>query len=544
MHRFAFVLALGAFVPSALAQSTLTVPSGSYPTIQSAIAAAINNDTVFVLPGTYLENIDVQGKDIVIRSAAGALLTTIDGSSQSLPTVTFPTGSTRAAVLEGFTIRGGSNPGATAANVGGGIRVNGASPTIRDCIVRNNSAGTYGGGIGASDYPGGIVTSPLIERCTVEDNVVNGATFASGGGIAVGGFGSTAPSSLAEIRDCTIRRNTANTRGGGIILLYNATCTIDSNRITGNTTLGTSGNLDGGAGIWFSLNAVATITNNRIWGNVSNSNGGGIKYFNVTGALVVNNTIVDNQGGGVAGYANAGAFGRNVSADVTNCIVWNNGGLGEFAFTGLDANAQPPSANVTYSDVTGGYPGTGNINAAPMLLNSLSGNHRLASGSPCRNAGNNGAVGLPARDFEGDPRVAGGVVDIGADEAVAGKVLHWADVATVSVAAPTNVNYSVDGGSGNAGNVFVVLFSLSGTQPGFDFGGLHLPLNLDALTFSVTGFAGVLDGVGRGGVPFPLGGLFIPRAMIGTTLSSAVAVIGPGPALTAFSNDENVTFVQ
>ena len=388
------------------------------------------------------------------------------------------------------------------------------------------------------------MTSPLIERCTIEDNAANGAAFASGGGIAIGGFGTSAPASLAEVRHCLIRRNTANTRGGGVILLYNATCTIDSNRIQGNTTFGTSGNLDGGAGIWFSLNAVATITNNRIWNNVSNSNGGGIKYFNVTGATVLNNTIVDNTGGGVAGYANAAAFGINVSANVTNCIVWNNGGAGEFTFTGLDQASQPPSANVTYSDVTGGYPGTGNISASPLLLNVGSGNHRLAIGSPCRDTGDSSAVGLPTVDFEGDPRVSGSSVDIGADEAEGNNVLHWADVATVSVAAPTNVIYSVDGGPGRAGNAFLVLFSFSGTHPGFDFNGLHLPLNLDQVTFALTSFAGGLNGSGQGSVVFPLGSLFLPRSLIGQEISTAAAIIGPGPVLSAFTNDENVTLVQ
>lgn len=534
------VLAFSLLVSSSLAQATLVVPSATYPTIQSAIAAAINGDTVLVLPGTYQENLDVLGKDIVIRGQGGPALTRVDGSLAALPTVVFSTGSTRAALLEGFTITGGSNPGNTAAAVGGGIRVVGASPTIRGCVVRNNSAGAYGGGIGVSDYPANVAASPLIEGCTVEDNAANGAAFASGGGIACGGFGTAAPTSAAEIRNCVIRRNSANTRGGGVILLYNAQCTIDGNQIYDNRTAGVSGALDGGAGIFFSLNAVCTITNNRIWRNVSASNGGGVKFFNVTGARVVNNTIVDNVGGGVAGYANTGAFGLNVVCDFVNCIIWNNG-ASEFAFSGTDRNATPPSANVSFCDVTGGYPGTGNINANPGLLLVGSGNHRLSAGSPCREAGDSTAANLPTTDFEGDPRVVG-VVDMGADEFVAANILHWADRDSVAVSAPSNVTYSVDGGTLRAGHLYAVLFSLSGTSPGTTINGLHLPLNLDAVTVSITGVGGVLNGSGQGAAVLPLGSLFLPRSLIGQVLSSSAAVVGPGPTLVGFSNAENVTF--
>ena len=541
MHRLSLLLAIAASTTCGFAQTTLVFPTASYPTIQSAIVAAVNNDTVLVLGGTYQENINFLGKDILVTAAVGPTATTIDGSLNAQPTVLFSTGSSRAARLEGFTITGGSNPGVTATNVGGGIRINGASPTVRGCIVRNNTAGAYGGGIGATDNPGGQVTSPLIDACIIQDNAANQASFASGGGIAMGGFGTGAPPSLGEIRNCTIRRNTANTRGGGVLLLYNARCTIDSNRIHGNMTLGTTGNLDGGAGIFFSLNAVATITNNRIWHNISNSNGGGIKFFNVTGGLIVNNTIIDNTGGGIAGFANAGAFGVNVVANVANCIVWNNGGSGEFAFTGLDQVAQPPGANVSFSDVAGGFPGTGNINVAPMLLNAGSGNHRLAAGSPCHDTGNSSALGLPPTDFEGDARVIGAAADIGADEYLGSKALHWADRATVSQSAPSNITYSVDGGAGRAGHIYVVFLGLSGTEPGLDFGGQHLPLNIDQLTLALN-LSGGLNGSGQGSTVLPLGAIGLPRQLIGLTLSSAAAIVGPGPVL-AFTNDENVRFV-
>ena len=177
------------------AQTTLVVP-GSFSTIQAAIAAAVNGDTVLVLPGTYAEHIDVQGKDILIQGLGGAAQTIIDGSGVPGPTLLFSIGSTRAAILQGFTITGGFYSGITQ-SYGGGIRVTSSAPTILDCVVTNNTSDTYGGGIGIT----GTGAGPLIERCTVVGNHASGLGYASGGGIAL--VSATPGSVGTEIRHCT-----------------------------------------------------------------------------------------------------------------------------------------------------------------------------------------------------------------------------------------------------------------------------------------------------------------------------------------------------
>jgi len=76
---------------------------------------------------------------------------------------------------------------------------------------------------------------------------------------------------------------------------------------------------------------------------------------------------------------NAGTLGSNFQVcTFANCILRNNG---PSEFLGV-----PPT--VTYSNVKGGWPGTGNIDADPLFVNLAKGDLRLQTGSPCIDAGN------------------------------------------------------------------------------------------------------------------------------------------------------------
>ncbi|MBK8232404.1 MAG: DUF1565 domain-containing protein [Candidatus Eisenbacteria bacterium] len=147
------------FSPSDAA--TLSVPSGSYPTIAAALAAARNGDRVLLAPGTYAGgdnvNLSFAGKAITVESSSGAEMTTIDcgGSGRGF---SFVSGEGNDSVLRGITIVNGFS-----ANHGGGILCVNSTPTIENVAITGCAAWS-GGGLAVH---GG---NPQFARCTIAGN--------------------------------------------------------------------------------------------------------------------------------------------------------------------------------------------------------------------------------------------------------------------------------------------------------------------------------------------------------------------------------------
>ncbi len=98
-----------------------------------------NENVVLVAPGTYSgasnRELDFNGKDIWLRSSAGASQTVVDleGAGRFL---SLTHGETTCSRLEGFTVRNGYK-----ASQGTAVHLYGASLTIRDCVFEDNKSG-------------------------------------------------------------------------------------------------------------------------------------------------------------------------------------------------------------------------------------------------------------------------------------------------------------------------------------------------------------------------------------------------------------------
>lgn len=233
---------------------TIYVPD-HYSTIQEAIAAAEDADTVIVRPGYYAENIDYLGKSIVVMSEQGPLITTIDGN-QAGSVVTFVNGEGPNAVLQGFTITNGSGTYDPERGhyYGGGIYCgDNASPMITNNIIRQNSVDRAGGGIYC------IRSSPTIGSNTITMNT---------SGDKAGGILCDNASPL--IINNIITENSAGYAGGAIACRFHAAPTI-----AGNTFVGNEAGSFGGA-IYCFHNSSASLLNSILWGD---SAGAGQEIF-------------------------------------------------------------------------------------------------------------------------------------------------------------------------------------------------------------------------------------------------------------------------
>ena len=154
-----------------------------YSSIQVGIDASSDGDTILVETGTYLENVNFNGKNVIVLSHfcydespdSTFLTSTIIDGNNSGSVVTFDSGESTAALLCGFTIQNGHSA------IGGGMFTDG-SPTINNCIFKDNVAKAWGGGIGMSNAS----AMPVISNtrfCNNSPDDIYGDWFDAGGNV-------------------------------------------------------------------------------------------------------------------------------------------------------------------------------------------------------------------------------------------------------------------------------------------------------------------------------------------------------------------------
>jgi hypothetical protein len=198
--------------------------------------------------------------------------------------------------------------------------------------------------------------------------------------------------SSPTVTNCTFSGNSTGQFGGG---MYNQSIgpALVNCTFSGNTAR------DGGGGICNNVNSNTMVTNCTFSGNSTEGYGGGMYNFN------------------------------DSNPTITNCVLWSNtASLSGPQISGL--------ATVTYSDVQGGWSGTGNIDADPLFADD---DLRLSTGSPCINAGSNAALPPDTADLDGDgdttepipldlddnARIFNSVVDMGAYELQEVTLFGW-----------------------------------------------------------------------------------------------------------------------
>ncbi len=346
MPRFAAFLLL---FPSIVYADDLYVPD-DFVVIQDAIDAANVGDVVIVRDGVWTgffnKDLDFDGKAITVRSENGPGNCIIDCEGEGRGFI-FQSGETPESIVEGLTIRSGfASPGA-------GISIENSSPTIRNCIIQNNTAMVPD----TNRRAGGAYchnSQSTFTNCTFVGNHAG----SGGGGLFVGA------DSDVNVRNTVFRENSANA-GGGVFL------------VTG---------------------AAMMIKNSLLVSNASNGGqGAGIAIWNIQSLLMTNCSILNNDGIGLR------SINSSPSTTIKSCIFWGNS-------ASIINDGSP--LFVRYSNVEGGYE-AGNIDMDPMFVDEF----HIGLDSPCLDAGDPNYISEPGdTDLDGDNRVINGRVDMGADE--------------------------------------------------------------------------------------------------------------------------------
>jgi hypothetical protein len=349
-------LLVAAMTSAAAASAIELVPGDS---IQDAIddPATLEGDEIVLAPGTYFETIDLRGRAITLRSTnphdpAVVAATILDGGGMGTVVSCF-SGEGPGTVLAGLTVRGGAGMS------GGGMSVDGSSPTIVHCTFTDNASAFEGGGIAC------FFGEPLIVSC----RFVGNTAFYGGGVASLGGN--------PRFVSCAFAGNMATGSGGAIDVFGGGAPMVAGCVMTANAAEeGGAMSIDG---------SDSSVVNSILWGNAAAAD-----------------PEVRLAGGSAASFR--------------ACDVAGSGGSVAWAGTGLDGGGNI-DADPMFADALGADGVAGTLDD-DMRLQQTSPcmNAGAADGVPADDADLDGdgdrLEPLPL-DLAGNPRVSGAAVDMG-----------------------------------------------------------------------------------------------------------------------------------
>lgn len=391
VNRASGALALLFVLPGAARAATLRVPS-EYSTIQAAINAGSEGDTVLVAPGTYRgagnRNLEWTDKNIVLTSEAGPEATILDGEGLygrgilirpndvvDLRTVveglTFRRGRTRmtpgagifCANYDGITIRNCRFE----YNVGErGEHGEGASGTgiscvkciISDCVFYENSGSGFGGGVqlqdgrmlrcvfignGAEHGGGASLWGSLAEECVFESN---------------GAHGGALHLTYANATNCRFVGNNGP-RGGAVFAVSSQ---VVSSEFIGNWAWPTAFYYEGDGGAVYGGGGSVVLENCSFWGNHAAGTGAAVHAIEEANVEIRHSIIAGSAGGKPMSCAGAAVMNAtctdlfgNLGGDWVGCLEGQEGVSGNFSADPLFCG--PESGDLTLGALSPCLPG-------------------------------------------------------------------------------------------------------------------------------------------------------------------------------------------